>query len=159
MNKTLINKACDFISENEGFSPAIYKCPAGYKTIGFGRNLELNPLSSDERVFIDKDGCINRENALRLLKNDIKNILELLKDKPYFESLSENRQIVIIDMCFNLGFYKFDKQFKKLQGCLIIGDFERASKEIIDSRYYVQVGSRAKKNAQILKSGDFLNLN
>ena len=45
-----IKKALDLVKEGEGFVATPYRCPAGKLTIGYGRNIEANPLTNEERA-------------------------------------------------------------------------------------------------------------
>ena len=79
---------------HEGLRLKPYRCAAGKLTIGVGRNLE--------------DVGITEEEALYLLKNDIRRVINELKDVlPFWNELSKTRQEALIDMCFNLGLSRF----------------------------------------------------
>lgn len=60
-----------------------------------------------------------------------------------FSSLNTERQEIIIDMAYNLGFDRLSK-FKKLKKAIISGDYALASKEMKNSDWYKQTGNRAK---------------
>ena len=62
------------------------------------------------------------------------------------------RQAVLIDMMFNLGSPRF-KQFKKMIQALEDNDYSRASFEMLDSKWAVQVGNRANYLAEKMKQG------
>lgn len=118
------------------------KCaPQGILTIGHGRNLESVGIRYEESVY--------------LAKNDIKaatdSAYRLIRD---FGSLDEVRQDVVIDMIFNLGPAGF-MGFKKMIAALAKRDFEGASREMLDSDWYRQVGVRAEKLAEAMKTGKF----
>ena len=79
------------LKKEEGFRAKVYKCTAGKNTIGFGRNLDDNGITYEEAEY--------------LLKNDIKMVDTWLNDNvPIYANLTPERQFVLIDMCFNLGF-------------------------------------------------------
>jgi len=40
------------LKKHEGFRSKVYKCPAGYLTIGYGRNLETNGLTKEEAEYL-----------------------------------------------------------------------------------------------------------
>ncbi|MFW6271317.1 MAG: glycoside hydrolase family protein [Bacillota bacterium] len=127
---------------HEGIRLKPYNCTGGKMTIGVGRNLE--------------DKGINREEALHLLANDIKDVKEELDEFYWFEELSEIRQRVIIDMAINLGvsgLLKFKKMITALKG----GDYKRAAIEMLDSRWAKQVGGRADRLARMMETDrDFI---
>lgn len=73
-------------------------------------------------------------------------------DFPWFKDLNSDRQIVLIDMCFNLGFKNF-KQFTKMISALERQNYTEAAAEMLDSTWATQVKSRATTLAQALITG------
>lgn len=136
MNEKLMYR----LIEEEGMKLKPYRCPAGKLTIGVGRNLEDKGLSNEEALF--------------LLQNDIiEAVKELKKAFLFFDSLNETRQIVLIDMCFNLGINGL-KKFKKMIKALENKDFSLASKEMLSSCWAKQVGARARSLALLMEMGE-----
>jgi len=124
---------------HEGLKLKAYKCPAGKTTIGVGRNL-------------DDVGITSRE-AISLLSNDIIRVTEELKTKfIWFKYLSDNRQMAMIDMCFNLGITRFSK-FKKMIKALEEEDYASVTREMLDSEWANQVGNRSVELANIMWEG------
>lgn len=117
-----------------------YRCSAGKLTIGVGRNLDDRGISPAESRF--------------MLDNDITIVLEEVDSLDYWNQLNEARQLVVADMVFNLGFYRF-LQFKKLNAALAIHDYTLAAAEMKDSRWYRQVGRRAEKLHAAMLSGEW----
>jgi len=131
--------ALNGLKMDEGFKSRAYTCTAGKLTVGYGRNLEDRGLSIAE--------------AKLLLKNDIKNTTRLLNDRyGWFHVLSEARQYVCINMAFNLGMAGFDT-FKKMHAAILLGEFEIAAKEMLDSKWATQVGDRARRLAVAMLHG------
>jgi len=115
---------------HEGFRKHPYKCTAGKVTIGFGRNLD--------------DVGISRVEAGILLEYDVLiAIEELEKVFPNFSTFTDVRRIALIDMMFNLGASRFVK-FKKMILAIRAEHWEHAASEAVNSRWYSQVGDRAK---------------
>lgn len=141
--KLTFSVALEELKKEEGFSGKVYKCPAGKNTIGFGRNLD--------------DVGITKEEAEFLLKNDImkcdKELSELI---PFYNKLNPARQYVILSMCFNLGFAGLLK-FKKMLKAIQEENFTKASTEMLDSKWAMQVKNRAIKLSYIMKSGEIVN--
>lgn len=136
MNEKLMYR----LIEEEGMKLKPYRCSAGKLTIGVGRNLEDKGLSNEEALF--------------LLQNDIiEAVKELKKAFLFFDSLNETRQIVLIDMCFNLGINGL-KKFKKMIKALENKDFSLASKEMLSSCWAKQVGARARSLALLMETGE-----
>ena len=114
---------------HEGIKLKPYLCPAGKITIGVGRNLE--------------DTGITREEAMALLENDIvKFDHDLDIAFSWYKSLSEPRKAVLISMAFNMGMGGL-KQFKQMLAALALGDYRRASDQMLASKWASQVGRRA----------------
>ena len=124
--------------DHEGFEPKVYHCPAGKLTIGVGRNLE--------------DKGITREEALYLLRNDIKECeTDLRTIFDNFEVFDDIRKNVLIDMRFNLGPNRF-RQFKKMMAAVRKKDFQQAAEEMKNSNWYRQVGKRAENLCEMMES-------
>lgn len=124
---------------HEGLKNKVYTCPAGKLTIGVGRNLEDKGISNDEALF--------------LLQNDIKECRQDLEDFWWFKNLDPIRQKVLVDMRLNLGAGGF-RQFKKMIACLEVGDYAGASEQMMDSRWYHQVGDRGKRLVKMMYTGE-----
>ena len=134
-----------------------YKDTKGKLTIGIGRCIDTNPFTVDElKVIGDWKHGITREMAYMLCRNDInRSINNLKKNVQFFENLDSERQYVLIDMCFNLGIKKLLK-FKKTLSAFGCGNWEKASEEILNSEYAKQVGKRAERLANTVKTGRFV---
>lgn len=116
-----------------------YRCSADKLTIGVGRNLDDKGISKDE--------------AFYLLESDIADVLEDCGRLDYFNSLDPARQLVVADMVFNLGLARF-LRFVKFNAALAIHDYTLAAHEMKDSRWFTQVGRRAKKLHKIMLEGE-----
>lgn len=152
-----ITYAKDLIKEAEGFRGIEYICPAGYPTIGYGRNLKTNPLSSSElaKCFRTQDGklSVNELVANEWLTQEVAKIASECEGKEWFEYLGFERKGVVIDMIYNIGMSKWNG-FKKCQSALTEKNFGTASLELKDSKWYNQVGLRGKRNVEIMKFGE-----
>lgn len=141
---------------HEGCELMPYKCPAGYLTIGVGRNLETNPLTPEEKkVCGDYMRGITKNAAFYLLRNDIERVKrECLKNIPFFNTLDAERRYCLIDMCFNLGIKRLLK-FKNMLSAMGVGNWNVAFSECRNSNYAKQTGQRAKRIANTIKTGEF----
>ena len=141
---------------HEGCELMPYRCPAGFLTIGVGRNLETNPLTSEEkRVCGDYMRGITKNAAYYLLRHDIEKVTrECKKSIPFFNSLDNERQYALVDMAFNMGIKNLLK-FKRMLLALGVGNYEQASAECLNSNYARQTGKRAKRIANTIKTGKF----
>jgi len=151
---------------HEGLRLEVYKCPAGYWTVGVGRNLEGKPLRPDEQEYIL--GCrglkpdevieileergITKDEALFLLRRDIEDAIKDLSNFDWFEDLDPVRKKVVIDMRYNLGPTRF-RQFKRMIAALAAGDYKAAAAEMVDSKWYRQVKTRGVRLARMMVTG------
>ncbi len=152
---------------HEGLRLEPYICPAGYWTIGVGRNLESKGLTGAEQRFIFgrddyskqeviellKKRGITKDEALFLLANDVTDCVKDLKTFDWFENLDPVRKKVVIDMRFNLGPTRF-RQFKRMIAALSVGDYMVASWEMHNSQWYHQVGNRSKRLVRMMATGE-----
>ncbi len=152
---------------HEGVRLECYRCPAGKWTIGVGRNLEAVGLFDDEQkrilgcrglnkvhvIEILQERGITYSEAMYLLNNDIIRIrAELERDYRWFKFLNEVRQKVVIDMRFNLGragFAEFQKMIRQLE----LENYWNVAEEMVDSKWYSQVGERSKRLVQMMATG------
>lgn len=141
---------------HEGLRLQPYLCSKGKLTIGVGRCLDSNPLTpEEEKVVGDWKHGISRCSALYLLRNDIKKVyLALKKYLDFFKDLDPERQYALIDMAFNLGVHGL-LQFKKMLKAMRKKDYETAAAECLNSQYAKEVGIRAQRIANTIKTGEF----
>ena len=152
---------------HEGLYLEPYVCPGGYWTIGVGRNLETKGLTDCEQVYIFghdgmsrlevierlKEQGITTEQAMWLLANDISECIKDLKTFTWFDQLDDIRAKVVVDMRFNLGAAGFRK-FRKMIAALERDDYDTAADEMVDSAWYHQVGTRARRLVEMMRTGE-----
>lgn len=135
MKSQVVNSIIDFTAKSEGFSSTPYICPAGYRTIGYGRNLDTNPLDIDE---------ISEDDAYSLLEEDLEEVYDQLNRKfSWFSSCELYIQAVLLDMTFNMGISGISK-FKDMLAACKTNDVDKMIAEMKDSKWYEQVGNRSK---------------
>lgn len=121
-----------------------YRCPAGYWTIGIGRNIDPENglgLSDDEVDY--------------LLSNDITRVIkELGSAFPWFSDLDEARRDAMIDICFNVGLPRL-KGFEKALEAMGRADYEKAADEFLNSKWARQVGNRAIEVTDMIRQGRY----
>lgn len=128
------------IKLGEGLLLSPYMCPSGYMTIGYGRNLDENGVSKREAEF--------------MLENDIQRSRSELEKFAWFKEIDEVRQWVLICMNFNLGLPRF-LTFKRMIKALDVHNYELASVEMMQSRWALQVKSRATRLSRMMLTGDW----
>lgn len=142
-----------FVKEFEGWSAKPYKCPAGKWTIGYGYNMEAHgiPANLVKPIFDVRGIC--REDAEKLLIEQVAQcVTDARRIVPGFDILDRPRQYVIIDMIYNLGANGFAK-FVRTITAIVAGQFDDAAKHMQASKWYRQVGHRAKRNVRIMRTG------
>jgi len=101
---------------------------------------------------LDRVG-ISHEEAIVLLDHDIAAALGgVTAAFPWFADLDGIRQIVLVDMAFNLGIGGL-KKFTQTLAAVEAGDFSAASDRMLNSRWAKQVGGRARRLAQMMATG------
>lgn len=139
MNPESRQKLKGLLTQDETYKQFPYTDTTGHLTIGIGRNLVDRGISLTE--------------ALYLLDDDISYFYgKLSYHLPFFIKLSEARQIALVNMCFTLGMQGF-LNFRQMIVALEANDFERAAKEMLESKWAAQVGERANRLALIISKG------
>ena len=121
------------IEENEDRVLRPYVCTSGKLTIGVGRNLTDVGISWDEA-----------DNLFTADVNKAYFSLCKILGKEEFLALPETAQVVLMDMCFNLGETRL-KGFVKMLDAVKEWDWTKMINEMIDSTWCKQVPTRASK--------------
>ena len=66
-----------------------------------------------------------------------------------FDSLPEDIQHVLVNMCFNLGANRLGKFRNMLKACSV-SDWEEMARQMEDSRWFGQVGRRSKELQELV---------
>ncbi|MFW9618890.1 MAG: glycoside hydrolase family protein [Sulfurospirillum sp.] len=146
-----MSMALELVKEAEGFYPNTYHCPTGKLTQGYGRNLEVHPLTEEEKLELNQDGTVSEFIASKWALKELQECEEKLMSNIIYQKQTEVRKAVLLDMCFNIGYAGLMK-FKKMWFALGDRDYITASREMKDSKYYTDVKSRGKRNVTIMAS-------
>jgi lysozyme len=134
-----IPKLKELLTLHEGLRLKPYRCTSDKLTIGVGHNLDDKPISP--------------RAAEVMLEDDINDVLnDLDKNLPWWKDLSETRQLVLADMCFNLGIQGL-LGFKNTLSAMQSGDYEKAANGMSQSLWAKQVGKRAERLIQMMRAG------
>lgn len=139
-----MEKLLKMIKLHEGVKSHAYQCTAGKWTIGVGRN-------------IDEEGGLglSEEEINVLLINDVERVKnELTAAYFWFPALDEVRQAAMIDMCFNLGLSRL-RGFVKAIEAMSRQQYDNAADEFLDSRWASQVGQRAIRVTEMIRTGEY----
>lgn len=163
MNKELLEQE---LIRDEGLKLFPYEDTVSKITIGVGRNLTDKGLTRNElsslglNINLNKEQVISvllergltKQECLMLLSNDIDDAWEdITTALPWIEQKSEVVQRVLTNMCFNVGIGRL-LQFKKTLSHLKADRWKEASEEMLNSKWANQVGNRALRLSNAIKS-------
>jgi lysozyme len=127
------------LTRDEGLRLKPYRDSVGKLTLGIGRNLDDVGISEDEAQY--------------MLGSDIaRTVLDLDRSLPWWESLDEVRQRVILNMAFNMGVFGL-LTFKNTLTMIHDGRYGDAADGMLASLWAKQVGPRALRLAQMMRDG------
>ena len=127
---------------DEGMIDHAYQDSLGFWTIGVGRLI-------DKR----RGGKLHPDEIALLLDNDIAEAEKGARAVfPAFDSLSEARKAVLVNMAFNLGQARL-AGFVHTLGAIADGDYDKAADGMLASKWASQVGARAIRLAQAIRTG------
>ena len=127
------NLFVEVVKQDEGFRGQPYVCTGGATTIGYGRNLDANPLTEDE--------------AEMMLRRDLISVVcdlyNLLGAHTWVE-MGEWRQAALVTMRYQLGHAGF-RGFKAMLEALNRHDWQSAALEMAYSRWAMQTPNRMER--------------
>jgi len=136
-----VDKLMKELIMDEGYKYEIYLDHLGYPTLGVGHLI----TEKDEEHGKEVGTAVHDERITECLNNDIEIVCQELDTyEPWWRGLDDNRQRILANMCFNLGYPRL-KGFKKFLHALQLKKFEEAAIEMMDSKWATQVGDRAKR--------------
>jgi lysozyme len=128
------------IMTDEGLRLKPYTDTVGRLSIGYGRNLT--------------DVGISQVEAASLLDNDLtRAVADLQTSFPFIMQLDSTRQVVLACMSFNLGIGRLSK-FAQMWAALRNNDFEGAAMQMLNSSWAEEVGARATRLSEAMRSGE-----
>jgi len=124
---------------NEGLKLKPYVDTVGKVTIGLGRNLT--------------DRGITRAEAFMMARTNVEEeIQNLLLSDSYITLMDPVRQAAVIDLAYNLGISKW-RQFRRTRDHLAAGEYELAAEDLMDSKWFRQVGLRGPRIVKMIVTG------
>ncbi len=139
-----MQKLLDMLKRHEGVESHVYRCSAGFETIGAGRNISKSGLG------------LSNDEVDYLLENDIVRVIkELSSEYPWFKDLDDVRKDAIIDISFNLGATRL-RGFKRALAAMDAADYKTASLEFLDSKWSRDVKGRSAELAYMIEMGEYL---
>ena len=135
-------KLQDEIANDEGVVYELYRCSLGHLTGGIGHLI----TEWDEEYYGMPVGTkVSHEQVDAWFAIDINRTLQDCKEIfPDFNDLPEEAQLVIANMCFQLGRPRLSN-FVKFIAAVNDRDWVKAADEMEDSRWYKQTTARAER--------------
>lgn len=135
----------DQLKRDENLRLKPYPDTVGKLTIGYGRNIEddgISPIEAEYLLFDD----------IATTKADVDKYI------PWARQLDDARYGVLLNMAFNMGIGDTEKGtgllgFKHTLSLIKQGDYVGASVAMLQSKWALQVGSRAKRLSDQMKNG------
>lgn len=135
-------KLVNLIIAEENYRQFPYTDTRGHLTIGYGHNLEARGITIPIAKIV--------------LNEDIDYFLDKIHEHiKYFPYLSETRKIALMSMVYNLGvkgFLEFTNMHLALEG----RNWDKAAKEIENSKAYQQVPNRYERIAYMIRNDEFV---
>ena len=136
-----IDKLREELKVDEGVKYEIYLDHLGLPTFGIGHLV----LDSDVEHGQEVGTPISEDRVIEAFASDVDVVL---KDctilYPDFETLTEEVQLIIANMMFNMGRPRLSK-FKGMKAGVDARDWHKAAAEMVDSNWYRQVTNRAQR--------------
>ena len=133
---------------DEGCVYEIYNDHLGYATFGIGHLV----TESDPEQGQSLGTPVSSDRVAEAFESDIQSVLRdcniLYSD---FDDLPEEAQQVIANMMFNLGRPRLSK-FAGMKRGVDARDWNQAADEMVDSRWYRQVGARAERLVERMRN-------
>ncbi len=152
--QSLLLLACRNIAEEEGFRNKAYFCAEGYPTIGYGKRIgdKGQPL---EHFKFDLPEPVAREWLKQAVLRRLNRIDYYPNVAAAFHKCDQARQVILLSMAYQMGTSGLSK-FTNTLSALERGDYEKAARQSLDSRWARQTPERAKDHAHTLRTGELV---
>lgn len=131
-----------------------YRCPAGALTIGYGHNLDANPIKGMGGG-LDAGSAISEAEAREILDRDVRAVAAQLDARlPWWRQVGEARSAVLLNMAFNMGVDGL-LTFTNTLRAVHEGRWRDAKSGMLASRWAGQVKSRAVELASQMLTGEW----
>ena len=143
-----IKKLRDQLEIDEGVVYEIYNEHLGYPTFGIGHLI----TASDPEYDSPLGTRVDVSRVAEAFEQDVQTVLsECTVLYPDFDDLPEEVQQIIANMMFNLGRPRLSK-FRGMKAGVDDQNWQRAADEMVDSRWYRQVGARAERLVERMRN-------
>ena len=138
----------NIIISEEGYRQHPYYCSEQVPTIGYGRVIgkKGDPLPAMTTT---------KQDEIKFVREKIREISFQLQSKfpVAWMKCNETRQAILISMVYQMGLVGVSA-FQQMWKALEFGNFERASKEMLNSKWAKQTPNRAKRHSDTMLRGD-----
>jgi lysozyme len=131
------------LEREEGRRHAAYRDSLGILTIGVGFNIDA-----------DHGGGLDDDEINFILARRLNRAANLAHLYPWFDNLDEPRQLVVVDMIYNMGPQTF-AQFHATHAAIQSHDWAQAALQMKNSKWHTQVGDRAVRLERIMETGQW----
>ena len=142
----MITNIVDQLKRDEGLRLDIYDDDRGFRTVGYGHNLDANPIP-------DLVTPITEVQATQILGKDVERISTYLQRQlPWVTTLDDARHGVLQNMAFNMGvpgLLEFHHDIADTQA----GNYVKSAADMKDSKWYTEVGDRAVRLVEQMLTG------
>ena len=143
-----IDKLREEIEYDEGNVKMVYLDHLGLPTFGIGHLIRESDPEHGWKVGTE----VSDDRCVAAFNEDIETVVsDCHKLYPDFEDLPEEAQQIIANMMFNLGRPRLSK-FVGMKRGVDAEDWDTAADEMVDSRWYRQVGERAERLVARMKN-------
>ena len=143
-----IEKLMDQLKIDEGCVYELYNDHLGYATFGIGHLV----TDSDPEHGQEIGTPVSESRVVEAFEQDVQTVLsDCAILYPDFEELPEEAQQVIANMMFNLGRPRLSA-FKGMKAGVDSRDWNEAADQMVDSRWYRQVGARAERLVERIRA-------
>ena len=123
---------------HEGYMDTVYLDTENLPTVGVGHLIR----DTDPEYHLEVGDVVSDERIEELFLRDIDEAIETAKTLTSLKEHPEEVQSIIVNMAFNLGFFRL-RGFKRMLRALELFDYQSAAREMQDSKWYKQVRNRS----------------
>lgn len=133
---------------DEGVKYDIYLDHLGYPTFGIGHLITEDDLEHGQSVGTE----VSKERVEEAFEKDCEWVVrDCHKLYDSFDDLPEEVQQIVANMMFNLGYPRLSA-FKGMKAGVDSQDWNEAADQMVDSRWYRQVGARAERLVERMRA-------
>ena len=143
-----IEKLREQLKIDEGCVYELYNDHLGFATFGIGHLV----LESDPENGQEVGTPVSESRVIEAFEQDVQTVLsDCAILYPDFDELPEEVQQIVANMMFNMGRPRLSA-FKGMKAGVDARDWNEAADQMVDSRWYRQVGARAERLVERMRN-------